>query len=238
MCGRITLSASAAEIAAGFALEVESLRERDGGDLRPRFNVAPSQDLLTVTLDAAGGRRVGWRRWGLVPAWAEDPSIGARLFNARSETVAEKPSFRAAFRSRRCVVVADGFYEWTSRARDHRPHHLRARDGSLLGLAGLHELWQGPDGAKVESCTVLTTEANRDVAWIHPRMPVILDDRGVEAWLEPGSDVERLSAWLAPAAEGLLESRPVSRRVNDPRRDDVECLAVDRGVEQQPGLFP
>jgi putative SOS response-associated peptidase YedK len=225
----MTLTRSGREIAEYFDLaEGEGPpMESDGSALRPRYNLVPSQPALTVRLRAAAGRVAEWRRWGLVPAWAKDPAIGQKLFNARSETVDEKPSFRSAFRRQRCLVVADGFYEWTPRSRDHRPHHFRPRQGTLLGLAGLYESWSGADGARIESCTVLTTEAGPDVRPVHGRMPVILRPESFAAWLDPESSASRLRPLLVPVPEGSLETRAVGRAVNDPRRDEPACLEPD-----------
>ena len=236
MCGRMTLTRSAGEIAEAFALAAAIPDPVSGGavgsELRPRYNVAPSQDVLTIE----AGRVPVWRRWGLVPGWAKDPSIGGRLFNARSETVATKPSFRAAFRKRRCLVAADGFYEWTPRDRGHRPHHFTAADGGLLGFAGLFETWHGPGGEVVDSCTILTTEANEDLAPVHPRMPVILAPEDYDVWLASGSAPERLAALTVPASAGRLHRVEVGRHVNSPRHDDPLCLEPV-GVDTPGPLF-
>lgn len=247
MCGRMTLTRSPVEIADffeiaggnGFALgaragteaesaagsEAGTLAGPDGRPLRPRYNIAPSQPVLTILQDDRGERRFAWKRWGLVPAWAKDPGLGGKLFNARSETVAEKPSFHAAFKRSRCLVVADGFYEWTPRQQGHRAHWLHPRAGGLLALAGLHAHWAAERGPIVDSCTVLTTEANGDLAAIHARMPVLLPRASWRAWLDPARPPEALMALLAPAPDGTLAARAVSSHVNDPRRDDPDCLA-------------
>ena len=227
MCGRMTLTRSPAEIAAFFdflGADAETLTAPDGRPLRPRFNVAPSQPVLTVLHGPAARAVFAWKTWGLVPAWAKDPAMGGRLFNARAETVAEKPSFRAAFKRRRCLVVADGFYEWTPRPRGHRAHWLHPRAGGLLAFAGLYEHWAAEAGPAIESCTVLTTDANADVAPIHPRMPVILPAESWRAWLDPTSEPEPLRTLLGPAPEGTLDARIVGSHVNDPRHDDPACL--------------
>ncbi len=272
MCGRMTLTRSGSEIAHYFSeamrgfrpdartLVAGAIREENGDALRTRYNVAPSQDLLTVVVASPAGASGGitgesggvagfefaWKRWGLVPAWAKDPAIGARLFNARLETADSKPSFRAAWKRRRCLVVADGFYEWTPRERDHRPYHFRpsartrARDGDeagLLAFAGLYEHWLGEGGEVIDSCTVLTTEANADLANVHHRMPVIVPPAHFADWLglasacgteRPATDPNRLKALVGPAPAGTLERRAVSRYVNDPRHDDPRCLAEER----------
>ncbi|MFO0687561.1 MAG: SOS response-associated peptidase [Myxococcota bacterium] len=225
MCGRMTLTRSPQEIAAWLALaDPAALQGPDGRALRPRFNIAPSQPVLTVVADARGDREPAWKRWGLVPGWARDPAIGHKLFNARGETVDEKPSFRSAFRRRRCLVVADGFYEWTARNRGHRAHWLHPRSGPLLAFAGLYEHWSSERDDPIESCTVITTEANPDVAPVHDRMPVVLPGESWPIWLGARSEPAALKALLAPAPVGTLAARPVSRHVNDPRHDDPACL--------------
>ena len=165
--------------------------------------------------------------------------MGGRLFNARSETASSKPSFRAAFRKRRCLVVADGFYEWTPRSRDHQPHHFRARSGGLLGMAGLYEHWLGPGGESIDSCTVLTTDASEDVAGVHHRMPVLLPPGDFAGWLDPDTAVDRTEAFLHPADAGTLVGTAVTRRVNSPRFDAPECLLPDpdEGGERSEGGF-
>ena len=233
MCGRMTLTRSAGEIARHFgvgrnepdeAAAASVLAGPDGRPLRPRYNIAPSQPVLTVLRDDTGARCFAWKSWGLVPAWAKDPAMGGKLFNARSETVAEKPSFRSAFKHRRCLVVADGFYEWTPRQQGHRAHWLHPPAGGLLALAGLHEHRVAEHGLVLESCTVLTTEANEDLTSIHARMPVLLPPASWPVWLDPASPPEALTGLLAPAPAGTLVARPVSSHVNDPRHDDPDCL--------------
>lgn len=230
MCGRMTLTRTPSEIAEFFRIEAEAgrapgvLAGPDGRPLQPRYNISPSQPVLTVLRDAQGTRRFAWKQWGLVPAWAKDPAMGGKLFNARSETVAEKPSFRSAFKRRRCLVVADGFYEWTPRPQGHRAHWLHPRSGGLLALAGLYERWDDERGPAVDSCTVLTTAANEDLAAIHARMPVLLPPADWPLWLDPASPSESLKALLVPAPGGTLAARVVSSHVNDPRHDDPGCL--------------
>ena len=240
MCGRMTLTRSAEEIADYFAaampgtLAVTSLAGPGGGGLMPRYNIAPSQPVLTIAPAPGDPGRAcfDWRRWGLLPSWAKDPAISQRLFNARSETVAEKPSFRAAFRRRRCLVVADGFYEWSPRDRGHRPYHFAPKDAPLLALAGLYESWRPSSGAApsipapIESCTVLTTEANADLAGVHHRMPVILSPDDFETWIAHETPVDTLHAMTHRPAAGTLARREVGRYVNDPRHDDPGCLAA------------
>jgi len=238
----MTLTRSPAEIAAFFEIPspagAEALAGPDGEALRARFNIAPSQPVLTVVAAAGAGRALAWKTWGLVPAWARDPSIGARLFNARAETVDTKPSFRSAFKRRRCLVVADGFYEWSARSRGHRPYWfhptLHPREAPLLAFAGLFEHWAMETGPAIESCTVVTTDANADLAGVHARMPVVLARPAWRAWLDPDADPDALKGLLAPAPDGTLAARPVSRHVNDPRHDDSRCLEPEAASEPTP----
>lgn len=234
MCGRLTLSRSGDEIAAYFAEAMEiqgaldAARELDGSPLRPRFNVSPSLDVLTL-VPSGDGVGFAWKRWGLVPGWAKDPSIGNRTFNARAETVAEKPSFRAAFKRRRCVVAADGFFEWTPRNRGHRPFHFTPVRAPLLGFAGLFESWTGEGGEVIDSATVITTEASPDMDGIHHRMPVVLDPADYARWIDPARDASTL---LRPAVPGTLDRRAVTRYVNDPRHEGPRCLEDEQKAEQ------
>lgn len=237
MCGRLTLTRSGEEIAAYFA-EAMALtdplgeaREPDGAPLRPRFNVSPSRDVLTL-VPSASGAAFAWKHWGLVPGWAKDPAIGHRTFNARAETVAEKPSFRAAFARRRCLVAADGFYEWTPRSRDHRPFLFTPAKAPLLGFAGLFESWKGDGGAVIDSATVITTDASPDLEGIHHRMPVVLDPSDYARWIDPESETTALLGLLRPAVPGTLDRRPVTRYVNDPRHEGPRCLADEEKAEQ------
>lgn len=239
MCGRMTLTRSAEEIAQVFELasEPKTPGGSDGHPLRPRYNIAPSQSVLTIVRTESGARGFAWKTWGLVPAWASDPAIGSKLFNARAETVDTKPSFRSAFKRRRCLVVADGFYEWSARNRGHRPHWFHPGEGRLLAFAGLHERWAVEQGPVIDSCTVITTEANGDLAGVHARMPVVLSKSAWEDWLDPESALGDLKRLLVPAAAGTLLARAVSRRVNEPRHDDAHCLDPSPEDESGNGSF-
>ena len=200
-------------------------------NLQPRYNIAPDQDAITVCT-REGGRRIRKMRWGLIPHWAKDPAIGRKLINARAETAAEKPSFRHAFRERRCLVPADGFYEWSGRGRARQPWLIAAKDGGLLAFAGLWSRWRIPEGAMlpgslaeyrpgdvVETFAILTTAANETVSPIHDRMPVIVPEGAFGPWLA-GAAVA-----LDPAPDDLLAAQRVSLHVNNPRNDDPGCLA-------------
>ncbi|MDX1624575.1 MAG: SOS response-associated peptidase [Gemmatimonadota bacterium] len=217
MCGRYTLTVGREDLAAAFPLDEAP------GEIPERYNVAPTQHVAVIANRKP--RRVEFFHWGLIPFWADDPKIGNRMINARAETLAEKPSFRNAFRRRRCLVLADGFYEWTKRGGKKWPLYLRMKSGEPFAFAGLWERWSGPGGEEVESCTIVTTEANDLVAGFHDRMPVILRPGDYEAWLDPEErDPEELSRLLAPFPSELLEVRPVGRVVNDPSNDRPECV--------------
>jgi putative SOS response-associated peptidase YedK len=219
MCGRYTLTVDAAVLAELF--ELEPLTE-----LTPRYNISPTQIVPIVRAEATGRREWATVRWGLIPSWAKDAGIASRLINARAETAADKPSFRSAMKRRRCLVPADGFYEWTATNDGKQPHHIRFRDRRPFAFAGLWESW-APSGAEpVESCTILTTEANDLIAPLHERMPVILPTTRFDGWLASGGldpDVAE-TMFLPHPAEGL-EAVPVSTLVNSPRNDSPRCLA-------------
>ncbi len=224
MCGRITLTSSARELAEQFELEPGL----ELAPLEPRFNVAPSQDIATVRQDRDGRRVLKVERWGLVPHWAKDPAIGNRLITARAKSVATKPAFRDAFRSRRCVVPADGFYEWSGRGAERRPYIFRRPDRAMIGIAGLYERWIGEGGEVVDSCTLITTDANATLAPFHDRMPVILAPGDYGRWLDRDQqESEALMSLLAPCPPDWLDSSPVSTRINNPRNDDPECLVPE-----------
>lgn len=219
MCGRFTLGLTPEELAEAFALD-----ELPEGEL-PRYNIAPSQQVAALTTPRP--RRVTWLRWGLVPSWARDPAIGARLINARAETLAEKPSFRDAFRRRRCLILADGFYEWKKEGSTKRPFHLRRRDGQPFAMAGLWEVWKGPDeGAEpLRTCAIVTTRPNDLVRRIHDRMPAILPPDRRASWLgSQEGDPAALAALLAPIPPEELEAFPVSPRMGSAAFDDPKCV--------------
>jgi putative SOS response-associated peptidase YedK len=199
-------------------------------DWQPRFNVAPSQP-VAVVMDAAS-RDVSWMRWGLVPFWAKSPEIGNRLINARAETAAEKPAFRSAFKRRRCLVLADGFYEWLKpggRGVPSVPYYFHEKDHAPFTFAGLWDEWENAEGKPLRSCTILTCPANEVVRPVHDRMPVILEETARWAWLTREA-VQDLQALLVPVQEGFLGAYAVSRAVNSPANDSPDC--VERAAEQ------
>jgi putative SOS response-associated peptidase YedK len=220
MCGRYTLaSTTPAQLRGRFPLG-ESV------EIARRFNVAPGDDVLAVVMREAGATGA-LLRWGLVPPWSRDPSDGFKMINARAETVAEKPAYRGPFQRGRCLIVADGFYEW-QREGARRPFHITRGCGEPFAFAGLRTAWRdpnAPDGELLRSCTIVTTAANAAVAHIHPRMPVILDRADEQAWLDPGTPLARLHAMLHPLRSEETHARAVSKAVNDARYDGPECLA-------------
>lgn len=216
MCGRFSLTTPTEGLRALFGFD-------ELPNLPPRYNIAPTQDVAAVRLAGTDPRPTFTLfRWGLIPAWAKDPSIGSRMINARAETVAEKPAFRNAFRRRRCLIPADGFYEWEKRADGGKqPWRITLEGGVPFAFAGLWEHWSGADGSEVESCTIVTTEAAAGIAGIHERMPVILDPGEFAAWLG-GTPAEAQS--LLHPYQGALAAYPVSARVNSVRNDDASLL--------------
>jgi putative SOS response-associated peptidase YedK len=223
MCGRFTLRAPASVVAEQFSVFETT-------PWRARYNIAPSQPVAAVRLATAGakamaGRELVWFRWGLIPSWASDPAIGNRLINARAETAAAKPAFRAALRQRHCLVVADGFYEWQPAGKRKVPHLIRMCDDRPFGFAGLWEAWEGPNHSAVESCTLLTTEANDVVRPIHDRMPVIIAPSDYDRWLDPAvTSAERLVPLLRPYPSDQMTAYAVSPLVNSPTNDDPRCV--------------
>ncbi len=216
MCGRFTLALTPEELAEAFDLiDVPD-------DAGPRYNIAPTQQVAAITSEAPEIAQM--LKWGLIPSWAKDPSMGAKLINARAETVASKPSFRSAYERRRCLILADGFYEWKREGTARRPHRIRLGTGAPLTFAGLWESWQSPAGPQVRTCTIITTTANELVEEVHTRMPVIVspDDRGT--WLEEDGGGRESARLLRPypAEEMVLE--PVGTRVNSVHNDDPSCL--------------
>ena len=223
MCGRFTLRTPTGEL-------VEQFRLGLAPQLEPRFNIAPTQRVSTVRIAPEDGQRfLSLMRWGLIPAWSKDPSIGARMINARAETVAEKPAFRAAFKRRRCLVPADGYYEWKKAGSRKLPHYIRMRDDRPFAFAGLWETWQAADGAEdpIETCTIITTEANELSRPIHDRMPVILGPADFDLWLDPKVlDREKLESLLRPFASAAMIAHRVTTHVNNVRHDDPACVAA------------
>jgi putative SOS response-associated peptidase YedK len=225
MCGRYRLSRRKQFIQ-------EYFDTTDEVDWEPRYNIAPSQSVPVIRQDPAKPeRRFSLARWGLIPYWAKDSSIGYKLINARSETVGSKPAFREAFESRRCLIPADGFYEWKRAEKAKQPFHFGLRDDSLFAFAGLWDQWKDASGHAVESCSILTTTPNSLLADVHDRMPVILSPEHYDLWLDPGfRRVDVLKEMLNPFDATLMRHYPVSTRVNFVKNDDPECATALQAV--------
>ncbi len=220
MCGRFTLKTPTETIASLFqGLEFP--------DLKPRYNIAPTQDIACVRENQSDVQEFVWLRWGLVPFWAKDLKIGSRMINARSETVAIKPAFRSAFKSRRCLVLADGFFEWKKEGTQKQPFYITRTDELPFCMAGLWERWTNKESSEaIETCTILTTMANEIMRPLHDRMPVILDQRGHAPWLDRDFNVvQQLEKLLVPCESELLKTRPVNKIVNRPIVDSPDCIA-------------
>lgn len=219
MCGRYALYGPVSRIREQFDAKVDEL------EFEGRYNAAPSQWLPIIRQRSDGERVVHLLRWGLVPSWAKDEAIGNRLFNARAETVADKPAFRAAYRKRRCIVPVNGFYEWKAVAGGKDPYYIHAADEQLLGLAGLWEHWHRPDdGARIDTFTILTTDANALMKPLHARMPVILAPDTYAAWLDPEGDLVALNARLSPCADDVLALHPVGKAVGNVRNEGAGLI--------------
>ena len=216
MCGRYTLAAPVNELVEQFDIDEYP------SSITTSYNIAPTQEVAAVIAEDEK-RKLEMLRWGLVPAWTDDPSIGNRMINARSETVAEKPSFRKAFKDRRCLVLSDGFYEWRRTPDGKQPYYIHLKDGSPFAFAGLWESWR--DAQEIRSCTIITTEANELVGDIHNRMPVILAPEDYSLWLDPDfKEREALTSLLRPYPNDAMEAYPVSRRVNSPSNNVPDCI--------------
>ena len=220
MCGRFANNISPDELLSYFGLDKQALL------LEARYNIAPSQDVAVIRLQE-GKRTLSFLRWGLVPHWAKDVKIGYKMINARAETLASKPSFRSAFRTRRCIIPASGFYEWKKSGASKQPYYIYRKDGAPMALAGLWEQWEDPEkpGEVVESCTIITTEANAQVAELHNRMPAMLEREDFGLWLDSEQQSPKdLLPLLRPAREGILVLRPVSGYVNKPGNEGEDAI--------------
>ncbi|WP_019849668.1 SOS response-associated peptidase [Desulfitobacterium sp. PCE1] len=216
MCGRLILS-NPMDILVRF--QVSEV------DLTPRYNMAPSQDIPVIIND--GSNRLAMYRWGLIPYWAKDISIGNQLINARGETVDEKPSFKYSLPRRRCLVVADGFYEWRKEGSRKYPYRITLKNNELFGLAGLWDTWTSPAGEVIHSCTIITTVANELILPLHDRMPVILSREAESIWLDPNvTDSQLLKSLLTPYPAEQMSVYEVTSRVNSPKFDNPECLVA------------
>jgi putative SOS response-associated peptidase YedK len=217
MCGRYTIIASPEALRALFGYEEQP-------NFPPRYNVAPTQPIAIVRL-LDGKRHFALVRWGLLPSWVKDPKTFTLLINARGESAAEKPAFRAAMKRRRCLIPADGFYEWQAAGERKRPFYVHAKSGAPLAFAGLWETWTGPNGEELETAAIVTTQANRTLKPIHDRMPAIVPPEGFDLWLDGAAvDATTAAALIAPAPDSLLEAYEISTAVNRTANDDPKLL--------------
>jgi putative SOS response-associated peptidase YedK len=231
MCGRYNLRTPMTVLAERFLFDLEDTFAK----VKPRYNIAPTQQVLAVRQPEQGAKReLVQLRWGLIPVWAKDTKIGYSTINARGDTVAEKPAFRAAFKKRRCLILADGYYEWLREGKEKLPHLYEINGGKPFAFAGLWEYWPGPkDGPKtepIESCTIITTDANKLAAKVHDRMPVILNEADYDCWLDPSfDDRTKLEKLIKPFPVKTMTVRPVSTYVNNVKNQGEQCVAASAG---------
>ena len=224
MCGRFTLTVDPSELQKTFPC----LNVPEGVELGTRYNIAPTQQVAAVANN--GQHKLELFRWGLIPSWAKDPAIGNRMINARAESLAEKPSFRAAFKRRRCLILTDGFYEWRKDPGGKTPMYIQLKSGRPFAFAGLWEAWRSQDAKTVLSCTIITTTPNTLMEKIHDRMPAILKPDVYEHWLDPDEqEPDTLSRLIKPYPASLMRAFPVSRLVNKPSNDSPECIVPVTG---------
>lgn len=219
MCGRFYLDAPNEVLASHFSLDVVP-------DLFPRFNIAPSQQIAAVLMTEQG-RQLKLLRWGLIPFWAKDEKIGYSTINARAETVDSKPAFRSAFKARRCLIPASGFYEWKTESGGKQPYCILPAKAPFITFAGLYEHWESKEGQHIDSCTIIVTEANKTIQQVHDRMPVMLTPENYAAWIDPtNQEAGSLKKLLKPSPDIEFDIFPVSKRVNSPMNDDQACIAT------------
>jgi putative SOS response-associated peptidase YedK len=233
MCGRYRLTAKERYIRDHFGLDEDPA-------WTPRWNIAPTQQIATIRQHRSEPKRIfGFMRWGLIPYWAKEPSIGLKTINAMSETAAEKPAFRDAMRWRRCLILADGFYEWKRFGpKEKQPYNFGMADDSPFAFGGLWDRWLDQDNEAIETCTILTTKPNSLVADVHDRMPVMLRPEHYDLWLDPGiTDSKRVVDCLNPLDATLMKKYPVSPHVNRPENDDQECAREIPIAGPPPQLF-
>jgi putative SOS response-associated peptidase YedK len=215
MCGRFVLSTDAGLVQKEFNLDKLP-------PLAPRYNIAPTQPVAVITNDAP--KELTIVRWGLIPSWSKDPKIASSLINARSETADSKPSFRTAFKHRRCLIPVTGFYEWTTTDDSKQPYFIHVKDEEVFSFAGLWEVWRNPEGDEVWTCSVLTTEANEKIGRLHHRMPVILDGENRDIWLDKKTDVNELRLLMQAYDSEKIDYYPVSKAVNSVKNDEASLL--------------
>lgn len=218
MCGRFDLHLPRELLAEIFGINIVQ-------DIKPRYNIAPTQQVAVIRITPDGIKHLDSLKWGLIPSWAKDPHIGSRMINARSETVDFKPAFRTALKHRRCIIPANGFYEWREVGSKKHPLYVKLRDESPMMFAGLWAYWKSPEYEVIESCTILTTTTNELIKPLHDRMPVILEPKDIDLWLEPNvTDPEQLKPLFKPYPSELMEMYPVSDLVNSPRNDTPDLI--------------
>lgn len=222
MCGRYSITKDIEEVAQDLEIDLPEF------EFEPRYNIAPSQRLPIITNEAP--RQMQLHRWGLIPFWAKDPKIGYKLINARGETIAEKPSFRSAFKQRRCLVPLDGFYEWKKTGTGKQPFHIRMQDRKTLTFAGLWESWKDPEGKEVRSFTIVTTTPNELMADLHHRMPVILDSEERKLWLNTEAPLDQVLELVRPYEGKPMEAVRVSTKVNSPRNEGPDLLQSENSL--------
>lgn len=227
MCGRFTMTSTTEQI-------IDLFATGSVPNVEPHYNVAPTQDVLAARLNEDGEREAVAMRWGLVPFWADDPKIGSRMINARSESVHTKPAFREAFERRRCLVAADGFFEWRREGKQKQPYWIRLSSEEPFAFAGLWERWRAPDGDRLETCTILTTKPNELVRPLHDRMPVILHRADHALWLDADAGREAVARLFEPFPAEEMKAIAVSARVNSVTNDDPGCVEP---VETQGSLL-
>ena len=223
MCGRFTLKTPPDQWGQLLLplLDVEVAKAQ----WTPRYNVAPTQNIVAIAVDCESGERfTDYFRWGLVPGWAEDLTIGSRMINARAETISEKRSFAGPLKNRRCVLIADGYYEWKTEGKLKQPYWIHPTDGGVFAMAGLWETNRRATGQPVKSCTIITTSANAKLAAVHDRMPVVLVDEALQSWLSQDLSTDAATSLLKSAPEAYFDTQAVDRRVNNARFDDEDCL--------------
>mgnify|MGYP001793779179 CR=1 FL=1 len=225
MCGRFTLVTEPERLK-----QVFDISDIGNYQFEPQYNIAPTQMVAAVLYNSETEKRdFQLLRWGLIPSWAKDSKMGARMINARAETLTEKPSFRSAFKRKRCLVLADGFYEWEKLETKKQPYYFQLRDKQPFAFAGLWEEWHSPEDEKIASCTIITTNANELLQPIHNRMPVILEQPDYEQWLDPKlQKTELLQKLLQPYKDEKMTKTAVSIRVNNPKNNSSECIKPER----------
>lgn len=224
MCGRFVLSATPEIVQQEFHL-------KEAPTLQPRYNITPSQPVAVVTNDSPDTLTIV--QWGLVPSWSKDPKVGSKMTNARAETVAEKPSFRTAYKYRRCIIPASGFYEWTTTDNSKQPYYIFPTDTPFFAFAGLWEVWRDGGGGELWTCSILTTAANEHIGKLHHRMPVILDRKDYGVWLDKQAPQPVLDQLLQSYDSDRIQYYPVSKAVNSPANDSAALIRQDEPPQQQ-----